>query len=549
MNAITFNNVTAGYRDAPILKNLSFEIPEGSMSAVIGPNGSGKTTLLRVATGLLDSSQGSVQLFDKNVSDLPAAERSRLVGVVPQSIETPMAFTVSEIVMMGRTSSLPRWQHPSKNDNAIAERAMVFTDVVDMKDRVFSEMSAGERQRAVIAMVLAQEPRILLMDEATSHLDINHRLEVMQIIERLNKEQNTTVMMVSHDLNLAAEFCESLLLMNNGELVSSGSPETVLQESTLTEVYHCDVSIGTNSITGAITVSPSARLTSGSSGHGITVHVVAGGGSGEETLRRLSLCNYTVTCGVLNELDTDADIESDGAADKTMVGAIVGGGAFQGFLVDVATAEANGVKYLDDIGDDPAIAALFDVDGDGAADLTGCNEGWGCNVLIEELIAANGWEATITQVVGDFDALWAGEVEGFGNGEPVLSYVWAPSAFVAQLVPGEDVLWLSVRQDQGDSSEIALPPSQCPGQPCQLGLALNEIMAAGNGVFFQANPSVERLVSVVGIPLSDVAVQNLKMLLGEDSEADVKRHAAEWIADNRTVVDSWLDAARESASG
>ena len=308
MNAITFNNVTAGYRDAPILKNLSFEIPEGSMSAVIGPNGSGKTTLLRVATGLLDSSQGSVQLFDKNVSDLPAAERSRLVGVVPQSIETPMAFTVSEIVMMGRTSSLPRWQHPSKNDNAIAERAMVFTDVVDMKDRVFSEMSAGERQRAVIAMVLAQEPRILLMDEATSHLDINHRLEVMQIIERLNKEQNTTVMMVSHDLNLAAEFCESLLLMNNGELVSSGSPETVLQESTLTEVYHCDVSIGTNSITGAITVSPSARLTSGSSGHGITVHVVAGGGSGEETLRRLSLCNYTVTCGVLNELDTDAEV-------------------------------------------------------------------------------------------------------------------------------------------------------------------------------------------------------------------------------------------------
>ena len=237
------------------------------------------------------------------------------------------------------------------------------------------------------------------------------------------------------------------------------------------------------------------------------------------------------------------------ADDISLVGGIVGGGAFQGFLVDVATAEANGIKYLDDIADDPAIAALFDVDGDGTADLTGCNEGWGCNVLIEELITANGWEATITQVVGDFDALWAAEVERFGNGEPVLSYVWAPSAFVAQLVPGEDVLWLSVRQDQGDSSEIALPPSQCPGQPCQLGLALNEIMAAGNSVFFQANPAVERLASVVGLPLSDVAVQNLKMLLGEDSEADVKRHAAEWIADNRTVVDSWLDAARESASG
>ena len=237
------------------------------------------------------------------------------------------------------------------------------------------------------------------------------------------------------------------------------------------------------------------------------------------------------------------------ADDISLVGGIVGGGAFQGFLVDVATAEANGIKYLDDIADDPAMAALFDVDGDGKADLTGCNEGWGCNVLIEDLIAANGWEATIAQVVGDFDALWAAEVEGFAKGEPVLSYVWAPSAYIAQLVPGQDVLWLSVRRDLGDSSEIALPPSQCPGQPCQLGLALNEIMAAGNRVFFDANPAVERLASVVGIPLTDVAVQNLKMLLGEDSEADVKRHAAEWIADNRTVVDSWLDAARVFAAG
>ena len=248
--------------------------------------------------------------------------------------------------------------------------------------------------------------------------------------------------------------------------------------------------------------------------------------------------------GFLAESTADSGTIAD---DVSLVGVIVGGGAFQGFLVDVATAKANGIEYLDDIADDPAMAALFDVDGDGAADLTGCNEGWGCNVLIEELITANGWETTITQVVGDFDALWAAEVEGFSNGEPVLSYVWAPSAFVAQLVPGEDVLWLSVRRDLGDSSQIALPPTQCPGQPCQLGLALNEIMAAGNRAFFDANPTVESLVSVVGIPLSDIAVQNLKMLLGEDSEADVKRHAAEWIADNRTVVDSWLNAAREVA--
>jgi glycine betaine/proline transport system substrate-binding protein len=233
----------------------------------------------------------------------------------------------------------------------------------------------------------------------------------------------------------------------------------------------------------------------------------------------------------------------------SITGSIISGGAFQGFVVDVATAEANGIKYLDDIADDPAIAALFDVDGNGTADLSGCNEGWGCNPLIDNLIATNGWENTITQVVGDFDTLWAAEVEGHAVGEPVLSYIWAPSAFIAQLVPGEDILWLSVREDAGDSSDIALPPSQCPGQPCKLGLSLNEVMAAGSKAFFEANPSAERLVSVVGIPLSDVAVQNLKMLLGEGSEADVRRHAAEWIAENRVVVDSWLDAARQAAAG
>jgi glycine betaine/proline transport system substrate-binding protein len=233
----------------------------------------------------------------------------------------------------------------------------------------------------------------------------------------------------------------------------------------------------------------------------------------------------------------------------SITGSIIGGGAFQGFVVDAATAEANGIQYLDDIAGDPAIAALFDTTGDGKADLTGCNEGWGCNALIEKLIVDNGWEDSITQVVGDFDALWAAQVEGYGNGESVLSYIWAPSAFIAQLVPGEDILWLSFREDEGDSSDIALPPSQCPGQPCKLGLPLNEVMAAGNTDFFEANPAAEFLVSVVGIPLSDIAVQNLKMLLGEGSGTDVRRHAAEWIADNRTVVDSWLDAARQAAAG
>jgi iron complex transport system ATP-binding protein len=308
--AIEFEKVSAGYREKTILKDLSFDIPAREIAAVIGPNGAGKTTLLRAITALIHPSRGSVRLFGKDVTRLPASTRSRLVGVVPQQMETPMAFTVAEIVMMGRTSALSRWRHPSAEDRRAVERAMVYTDVADMKHRLFSELSGGEGQRAVIAMVLAQQPSIMLLDEATSHLDMNHRLEIMQIVERLNREQGVTVVVVSHDLNLAAEFCDRLLLFDDGRLVCDGAPEEVLREDTLREVYHCDVRVRQDPARGTITVVPAPRLAPERSGQGLHIHVIAGGGTGAEVLRRLSLCGYTITCGVLNRGDSDADVAS-----------------------------------------------------------------------------------------------------------------------------------------------------------------------------------------------------------------------------------------------
>ncbi|MEI6219190.1 MAG: ABC transporter ATP-binding protein, partial [bacterium] len=227
---------------------------------------------------------------------------------IPQELQIPMPFPVREFVMMGRTASLERWSAPSPHDTHIVERAMAYTDTVHLKNRPISELSGGEKQRAVVAMVLAQEPRIILMDEATSHLDMNHCLEVMQIIERLNKEQQVTVLMVSHDLNLSAEFCRRLLLLNHGHLVSDGTPSTVLNEEVLRRVYRCDVHVQKNPASGSVIVSPARRLASGGSGRGLRIHVIAGGGCGEECLRGLSLCNYTVTCGVLNQADSDADV-------------------------------------------------------------------------------------------------------------------------------------------------------------------------------------------------------------------------------------------------
>ena len=304
--ALSFQGVSGGYRRVPVFKDLSFSIAAGTLCGVIGPNGCGKTTLIRAATGLLPHISGNIELFGQDTLKLPAIQRAQRVGVVPQELSTPMAFSVEAIVAMGRTHALGRRGMLSAEDHRIVEQAMVYTDVMEMRKRPFPELSGGEKQRTVIAMVLAQQPRMILMDEATSHLDINHALEVMQIVERLNRESGVTILMVSHDLNIAAEFCDRLLLLDAGTLIADGPPAEVLTAERLRHVYHCDVQVQPNPISGSVMVTPTPRLAPAHSGQGTRVHCIAGGGSGEEVLRRLHLCDYSVSCGVLNEGDSDS---------------------------------------------------------------------------------------------------------------------------------------------------------------------------------------------------------------------------------------------------
>ncbi|MDD4872962.1 MAG: ABC transporter ATP-binding protein [Kiritimatiellae bacterium] len=305
---LEFRNVSAGYHSVPVIRNLDLTVTEGQMVGILGPNGAGKTTFLRCITGLCSPMTGIVSIFGSDVTRLPAAERARLIAVVPQELEIPASFTVQEIVMIGRTASLNRWSQPSLCDVKIVERAMVYTDVADIKHRPVTELSGGEKQRVIVAMALAQEPRMILMDEATSHLDMNHRLEIMQIIERLNIEKGVSVIMVSHDLNLTAEFCQRIILMDRGKIAADGKPSEVLTENILSTIYNCNVRVQKNQANGSVCVLPAPRLTSAHSGRGITVHVVAGGGCGEEILRRLNLADYTITSGVLNKGDSDAEV-------------------------------------------------------------------------------------------------------------------------------------------------------------------------------------------------------------------------------------------------
>ena len=250
-------------------------------------------------------------------------------------------------------------------------------------------------------------------------------------------------------------------------------------------------------------------------------------------------------------LDEELD---DGSAVRDHVLAIgteVAGGGLQGVLVDTATAEAASITWFGDIGDSPATAALFDVDGNGRADLVGCDAGWGCQTLLDDLIEQNGWTDTIEQMSGTYDELWADAVARFEAGDPVLAYTWTPSGYLGEITPGAGARWLSLASAEGDDNGgagLVLPASECPGQPCNLGFAVADIRVVANREFLAANPVLARLFEVVGFQLSDIVIQNYQMRQGEGTPADVQRHAAEWIQSERRTIDLWLREA-SSASG
>ncbi len=239
-------------------------------------------------------------------------------------------------------------------------------------------------------------------------------------------------------------------------------------------------------------------------------------------------------------------IENAGFSDviQTIGNEVVGSG-LQGSIIDKPTADANGITMLDDIGNNPEVAALFDIDGNGRADLMGCNDSWGCHVVINDTIARNGWEDTIEQVSADHAVLFADSVDRFNRGESILQFIWTPSSFVAQLVPGEDVVWLSLSNPiPSQIGAASLPDDQCPGQPCEMGFPASEIRVVANSDFLSANPAAAKLLELVEIQVTAIALQILAYERGDNTEADVQAAAEEWIAANRVTVNEWLAEAR-----
>lgn len=244
--AVVLSNLDLFYGDRRVLHDVSFTVDEGDFFIIIGPNGSGKTTLVKAIAGLAKSRSGSVEISGHPIESLSGRELAHRVAVVPQFPPSDISFTVAELVIMGRSPYLGLFGLERSEDFEIAREAMSFTRVDHLAKRKLDQLSAGERQRVLIARAICQQARIVVLDEPTASLDLAHQIRTMDLMEKLRSEENVTVIMVSHDLNLAALYGNRLLLMNGGKTISLGTPHQVLTYETLERVYGCVLLVDEN---------------------------------------------------------------------------------------------------------------------------------------------------------------------------------------------------------------------------------------------------------------------------------------------------------------
>ena len=240
MNSIVdVKNLSFSYAGQPVLKNLGFSVEKGSFFIIIGPNGSGKTTLMKIMSGILKSGPDKIKISGKSARAYSRKAMAKIISFVPQTAPVDFPFKVKELVLMGRSPHLGILGMEQKKDIELVEEALVFTNTQHLAERKIDQLSGGERQRVFIARAICQEPKIIMLDEPTASLDIAHQLNIMDLMEKLKFERDVTVLMVSHDINLAAMYADKILLLNNGEKAGFGPPEDILKFDTLEKTYGC----------------------------------------------------------------------------------------------------------------------------------------------------------------------------------------------------------------------------------------------------------------------------------------------------------------------
>jgi iron complex transport system ATP-binding protein len=236
--------ISCGYGKRIVLRDVSFEVQKGEFVGVIGPNGSGKTTLMRAINGYLPLRKGAILIEGKGIGRMVRKDLATTIAVVTQAPEGVSLFSVEEFVLLGR---IPHWGRlqllETKQDVEIAERVMALTGIDHLRSRRMRELSGGERQLVFVARALAQEPRLLFLDEPTAHLDIGHQVQIMDLLRQLNRERFLTIVVVLHDLTLAGLYCDRLILLHEGRLRRIGLPVDVLTEDVIEEVYRTAVTV------------------------------------------------------------------------------------------------------------------------------------------------------------------------------------------------------------------------------------------------------------------------------------------------------------------
>ena len=242
--------ITAGYGGADVLHSVSAGVRAGEFVALLGPNGCGKSTLLRVLSGALRPQSGMVSLDGRELPQWTATERAQRIAFVPQSESAAFDFSVRDMVLMGRYPHRQRLKSETTRDYEIVAQALADSDISHLADRPVTELSGGEHRRVLLARALAQQTPLLLLDEPTAHLDITHQAELLLLTRRLMTERRIGVMAALHDLNQAAEYCDRLVLMRSGKILTMGTPEAALTAENLRRVYGAEAEIGANPATG-----------------------------------------------------------------------------------------------------------------------------------------------------------------------------------------------------------------------------------------------------------------------------------------------------------
>ena len=246
MPIVCAQNISFRYTDKPVLNGVSFALDAARILAVIGPNGSGKTTLLKILNATLFPNAGQMLIEGRDTRRWSRQAIARTVAIVPQEAPAVFPFFAEEIVLMGRFSHLGSFAFEDKKDYRIVREVMAKTDCLAYAHRRFNELSAGQRQRVLIARALAQEPKVLLLDESTVFLDLKHQAQFLSLLHKLSRAQHLTVVFVTHDINLAAQNADSILLLYNGKKYAIGTPAEILTAPNIKEVYDVDVGIDLN---------------------------------------------------------------------------------------------------------------------------------------------------------------------------------------------------------------------------------------------------------------------------------------------------------------